>query len=70
MYVTLGMVALSLVGIATIFGLVGLFRIAEELIDKACDCTYAMEIAYAVIGGIFLILGLILWSRRTEKEKE
>ena len=46
-FITLGMLALTLVGLAFIFFLVGLFRIADELARKACDCGYSMEIAYA-----------------------
>lgn len=68
-FVTLGMVALVLVAMAFIFFLVGLFRIVEELIFKACDCGSAMEISYAVIGGLFLVFGALLWSRRTTNEE-
>lgn len=68
-FVTLGMVALVLVAMAFIFFLVGLFRIAEELIFKVCDCGSAMEISYAVIGGLFLVFGALLWSRRTTNEE-
>lgn len=68
-FVTLGMVALVLVAMAFIFFLVGLFRIVEELIFKACDCGSAMEIAYAVVGGLFLVFGALLWSRRTTNEE-
>lgn len=67
-YVTLGLVAMALVSIAFIFFLVGLFRIVEELIFKACDCSQAMEISYAGVGGLFLLIGALLWSRRTRKE--
>ena len=67
-YVTLGLVAMTLVSIAFIFFLVGLFRIVEELIFKACDCSQAMEISYAVVGGLFLLVGALLWSRRTRTE--
>ncbi|MEE9582550.1 MAG: hypothetical protein V3W36_06370, partial [Acidimicrobiia bacterium] len=44
--VTLGLLAVTLATIAFIFLLVGLFRILEELIFKACDCSQAMEISY------------------------
>ena len=67
-YVTLGLVAMALVSIAFIFFLVGLFRIVEELIFKACDCSQAMEISYAGVGGLFLLIGALLWSRRTRNE--
>lgn len=68
-FITLGIVALVLVGIAFIFFLVGLFRIADELIRKACDCGASMEIAYAVVGGLFLLFGALLWSKRTRRSK-
>lgn len=68
-FVTLGIVALVLVAMAFIFFLVGLFRIVEELIFKVCDCGSAMEISYAVIGGLFLVFGALLWSRRTTNEE-
>jgi uncharacterized membrane protein len=66
-YVTLGLVALTLVATAFLFFLVGLFRITGELTRKACDCTQYMEITYAVIGGVFLALGALLWSKRVRE---
>lgn len=67
-YVTLGLVAMTLIGIAFIFFLVGLFRLSDRLIYKLCDCGGSMEIAYAVVGGVFLIGGALLWARRTHAE--
>ena len=67
-FVTLGFVALMLVTMAFVFLLVGMFRIVEELIFKACDCQQAMEISYAAVGGLFLLFGALLWSRRTKNE--
>ena len=69
-FVTLGMVALTLVGLAFIFLLVGLFRIADELFRKACDCGYSMEIAYAVVGGLFLLFGALMWRKRIDRKAE
>jgi len=69
-YVTLGLVALALVGIALIFFLVGIFRIIEELIFKACDCSQAMEISYGIVGGLFVLIGALLWARRTRTHTE
>lgn len=66
--ITLGMLALVLVGIAFIFFLIGLFRIADGLILRLCDCGASMEIAYAVVGGLFLLFGVLLWRRRTRKD--
>jgi uncharacterized membrane protein len=67
-FVTLGFVALILVTMAFVFLLVGMFRIVEELVFKACDCQQAMEISYAAVGGLFLLVGALLWSRRTKDE--
>jgi uncharacterized membrane protein len=69
-FVTLGLVALTLVATAVLFFLVGLFRITGELTRKACDCTQYMEIAYAVIGGVFLALGALLWSKRVKRKDD
>ncbi len=70
MFVSLGLVAITLVVFALIFLLVGLFRIIEELIFKACDCSQAMEISYGGVGGLFLLIGVLLWSRRTRTKTE
>ena len=67
-WVTLGLVGLVLVVMAFIFFLVGLFRIVEELIFKACDCGAAMEISYGAVGGLFLLIGALLWWRRTKSK--
>jgi membrane-bound ClpP family serine protease len=64
-FITLGMVALTLVSLAVIFLLIGILRITGELIYKACDCSGAMEISYAIVGGLFLVIAGLLWSRRT-----
>jgi hypothetical protein len=42
--------------LAVVFLLVGLFRLLGELIGY--------EVAYAVLGGIFVVAGMLLWSRR------
>lgn len=67
-YVTLGLVAVTLVASAFVFFLVGLFRIAGELTRKACDCTQYMAITYAIVGGLFLTLGALLWSKRVKRK--
>lgn len=69
-FVTLGLVALTLVATAFLFFLVGLFRITGELTRKACDCTQYMAITYAVIGGVFLALGALLWSKRVPRKDD
>ena len=67
-YIALGLVATTLVVVAVIFLLVGIFRIVEDLIDRLYDSDYSMEIAYAVVGGVFLLLGALLWFRRTRSK--
>jgi len=69
-FVTLGFLALTLVTSAFIFFLVGLFRVTGELVRKVCDCTRSMEITYAIVGGVFLLLGVLLWSKRIRKSDE
>lgn len=66
-FVTLGLVALTMVVLALIFLIVGLFRVTGELVHKACDCSMSMEITYAVLGGLFLVFAWFLWSRRTRR---
>lgn len=69
-FVTLGLLAITLVTIAFIFLLVGIFRILEELIFKACDCSQAMEISYGAVAGLFVLVGALLWSRRSRTKTE
>ncbi len=69
-YITLGMVALVLVGLAFIFFLVGIFRVLDELLRKACDCGFSMELAYAIVGGLFLLFGALLWRKRIKRGEE
>ena len=61
----MGLVILTLVSFAIVFLLVGILRILGEGIHKICDCTSYMEIAYAILGGLFLVAGAFLWSKRT-----
>ena len=63
----LGLVALVLVLTAAIFFVVGLFRIVGDLVFRLCDCAFAMEIVYAGVGGLFLLVAVLLWSKRTGK---
>lgn len=60
---TVGLVAMMMVTVALIFLFIGIFRILGELVDH-------MWIVYAGVGGLFLILGLFLWSKRTAKQTE
>ena len=68
-YLALGLVIAVLVLLAVIFLLVGLSRITDGLIAKACrDCSWSMEVAYAAVGGLFLLFGAFLWSARSAKK--
>jgi membrane protein implicated in regulation of membrane protease activity len=65
-WLALGVLIIALVLLAVFFLLVGLARIAEGLITRACgDCSWAMEVAYAAIGGLLLLFGVLLWAART-----
>lgn len=64
-FITLGLVALMLVSTAFVFLLVGLFRIVGELVYKAGGGDWSMEITYAGVGGVFLLLGALMWRKRT-----
>ena len=64
----LGMVITSLVTLALIFLFVGLGRIVDGLILHACgNCAWSMSAAYAVLGGLLLLIGALLWSARTRR---
>lgn len=68
-FMALGLVITVLVLTAMVFLLVGLARIADGLIAKTCsDCGWSMQVAYAVVGGLFLLFGALLWSARTTKK--
>ncbi|MBN2113664.1 MAG: hypothetical protein JW785_05990 [Acidimicrobiia bacterium] len=63
----LGMVIAMLVTLALVFLFVGLARIVNGLIAHACDdCSWSMPVAYAALGGLFLLFGALLWSARTK----
>ncbi|MBU1226400.1 MAG: hypothetical protein KJ698_04175 [Actinobacteria bacterium] len=57
------LIAGALVTFAMIFFFVGLFRILGELVNS-------MELAYVIVGGLFLVFGLLLWSKRITKRTE
>jgi hypothetical protein len=57
------LIAGMMVTLALIFLFIGIFRIVGELVNH-------MWIAYAAVGGLFLLLGLLLWSKRTAKQTE
>jgi hypothetical protein len=64
-YLALGLLITVLVIAAVTFLLVGILRMLEEVIRKIGGGTYSMEIAYAVVGGLFLFGGALLWANRT-----
>jgi hypothetical protein len=68
-WATLGLVIAALALLAIFFLLVGLARITEGLIGHACgDCSWAMEVGYAAVGGLFLLFGVFLWAVRTRRK--
>jgi H+/Cl- antiporter ClcA len=65
----LGLVIAVLVVLALVFLFVGLGRIVNGLIAHACnDCSWSMPVAYAALGGLFLLFGALLWSARTKRK--
>ena len=69
-YLALGLVMATLVFLALIFLFVGLARITDGLIAKACsDCAWSMQVAYAAVGGLLLLFGALLWSARTTRKR-
>ncbi|CAN5350790.1 MAG: hypothetical protein ACR2JP_05950 [Acidimicrobiia bacterium] len=55
-WVAVGLVAVMLLTLLAIYLGVGLFRFLANLVGT--------EPAYLILGGIFLLLGMLLWSRR------
>ena len=64
----LGLVITVLVALALVFLFVGLARIVNGLIAHACDdCSWSMPVAYAALGGLFLLFGALVWSARIKR---
>ncbi len=59
-WVTTGMVVLALGAIALVLSVIGLFRVLDTAMEP--------EIAYAAIGGLFTLSGVLLWRKRIPKE--
>lgn len=59
-WIALGMVMAILAFIAFLFIMIGSFRILGELIG--------VRTAYAVIGGLFALGGVLLWSKRNPRK--
>ncbi len=58
-WTAVGLVLATMGLLAALFLVFGLFRLIGELIG--------FELTYAVLGGLFLIAGMLLWSKRTPK---
>jgi len=61
-WTAIGIVVAMLALLLLIFVLVGLFRILGTLMP--------IELAYLIVGGIFLLLGVFLWRTRRPDSKE
>jgi hypothetical protein len=59
-WAALGMLLTLIAFLAVLFLFIGLFRILGELIG--------VETTYAVIGGLFVVGGALLWSQRVPKD--
>lgn len=63
-WTAVGLVLALIVILAAIYLLVGLFRLLEVVVPGG------IEAVYAIVGGLFVILGMFLWSRRTARPIE
>ncbi|MDA8026731.1 MAG: hypothetical protein M0T78_09360 [Actinomycetota bacterium] len=61
--ITLGLMGLLLTIAVAILGLIGVIRVLDSYLFAAHQW-----VTYAILGTIFLALGLILWSKRIKKE--
>ena len=61
-WTAVGLVLAVMASLIALFLLFGLFRLIGELIG--------FELTYAILGGIFVVLGMFLWSKRTPKAVE
>ncbi len=62
LWAAVGMVLTMLGLVLLVFLIVGLFRLLAGLMS--------VELAYTVLGGLFLLIGAFLWSRRIPKTTE
>ena len=58
-WTAVGLVLATMALLVAIFLLVGTFRLLGELIGY--------ELSYAILGGLFVVLGMFLWSKRRPK---
>ena len=61
-WAAVGVVLATLALLVVIFLLVGVFRLLGELIG--------VTVTYAVVGGLFVLGGMLLWSKRKPKAVE
>ncbi len=61
-WTAVGLVLLVMGSLIALFLLFGLFRLIGELIG--------FELTYALLGGLFVIAGMFLWSKRVTKPVE
>ena len=61
-WTAVGLVLVVMASLIGLFLLFGLFRLIGELIG--------FELTYAILGGIFVIAGMFLWSKRIPKPVE
>lgn len=59
-WAALGLLIATLVGLAVIFLLIGVFRLLGELIG--------VRATYAALGGLFVVAGAFLWGMRIPKK--
>ncbi len=59
-WVTTGVIVFALGTVALVLSVIGLFRVLDTAMEP--------EIAYAVVGGLFTLLGALLWRKRIPKE--
>ena len=60
-WTALGLVLATISVLAVIWLLIGFFRALGTLMDQ--------ELAYAVVGGILLLIGVFLWMKRFPKDE-
>ena len=61
-WTAVGVVLMVMASLIALFLLFGLFRLIGELIG--------FELTYAILGGLFVIAGMFLWSKRIPKPVE
>ncbi len=60
----------ALAPVVLVFVVTGLVFIGIGTFRLVAEATQGVRIAYAVVGGLFLVGGALLWSRRTTKTED